>query len=64
MNAKQPDLPYAVSACSECARFVGLRYATATGGNLDGTCELCGKNDITREYQTGITAAEIRSDMR
>jgi hypothetical protein len=65
MERPRPRLPFTVSACSECAKLVGFQYCERIGGNVEGApCQLCGKVAILGEWRTGVTAADIRDDMK
>lgn len=65
LTSTTPPTTFTVSCCPECAKICGMVYESAIGGTWDyEPCELCGKDGILREYQTKISAAQIRDDMR
>lgn len=65
IDNKPPPLPYTVLCCFNCAMLCGMKYESAIGGTVEQqSCQLCGLEKYLREYRTGITAADIRDDMK
>jgi len=60
-----PNHRHIVYACNDCAMLVGLNRPPIDGVTSHlGTCELCDHKKPVSSYRTGVTAADIRDDMR
>lgn len=65
MEQPKRQLPFTVSACADCAKLAGLNTCERIGGTIyEAECQLCGRMKCLGEWRTGVSAADIRDDMK